>query len=81
MAMDDREIYEAWYKEQLTRCCEEAANTPGFVQRFNELTGCDFSPTFTPDSSDSQQFIAFVDEHIWRPTTDAMWKALTAESN
>jgi hypothetical protein len=41
--MDDREVYEAWYREQLARCCEESANTPGFVQDFNRLTGCHFS--------------------------------------
>jgi hypothetical protein len=79
--MDDREVYEAWYREQLARCCEESANTPGFVQDFNRLTGCHFSPASTPDSSDSQQFIMFVDKYIWSAVADAMWKALEAESN
>jgi hypothetical protein len=81
MAMDDLDVYEEWYREQLARCCEESANTPGFVQEFNRLTGCDVSPMSTPESSDSQQFIALVDEHIWRLVADAMWKALEAESN
>jgi hypothetical protein len=79
--MDAREVYDQWYREQLARCCEESANTPGFVAQFNRLTGCDFSPASTPESEDSQQFIAFVDEHIWSAVVDSMWKALEAESN
>jgi hypothetical protein len=79
--MDDREVYENWYREQLARSCQECANQPGFIAQFNRLTGCDFSPASTPDSPDSQQFIAFVDEHIWRPVCDSMWKALEAELN
>jgi hypothetical protein len=79
--MDDREVYEQWYRAQLERCCEETANTPGFVEQFNRLTGCHFGPASTPDSADSQQFITFVDEHIWRPVCDSMWKALEAELN
>jgi hypothetical protein len=81
MAMDDREVYEQWYRDQLARCCRETANTPGFVEQFNRLSGCNFSPASTPDSADSEQFVMFVDEYIWRPVCDSMWKALEAESN
>jgi hypothetical protein len=79
--MDDQEIYEQWYRDGLAKCCGESANKPGFVQRFNELTGCDFGPASTPDDEDSQQFIMFVDKYIWSAVADAMWKALEAESN
>jgi hypothetical protein len=79
--MNDQERYVQWYREELTRCCEESANKPGFVERFNHLTGCHFSPESTVDDEDSQQFVMFVDKYIWSAVADAMWKALAAESN
>jgi hypothetical protein len=79
--MDDQEVYEQWYRDGLARCCEESVHKPGFIEQFNRLTGCHFGPSSTPDSSDSQQFITFVDKYFWSAVTDAMWKAFEAESN
>lgn len=80
-SMEDQDVYEAWYRAGLAKCCEESANKPGFVEQFNRLTGCHFGPDSSPDSADSQEFILFVQKYIWIAVVDSMWKAHQSESN
>jgi hypothetical protein len=61
--MTDREQSLDGLATYMHRC----ANTPGFVDEFNQLTGLQFGPDSAPDSVDTQVFCAFVDKYVYRP--------------
>jgi hypothetical protein len=80
--MTEHESYEQWHREGLARAAQDCANRPGFIEDFNRLTGCNFGPHCTPEDTDSQAFMAFVDQAIWSWTVQTMEKAIDeAESN
>jgi hypothetical protein len=57
----------AQYLDGLATCMHECANTPGFVDGFNQLTGLQFGWDSAPDSVDTLVFCAFVDTYVYRP--------------
>ena len=62
-------------------CLYESANTPGFVEIFNRLTGCHLTPQSAPDSADARTFVAFVARWVWQPWLDALARDEAAEDH